>query len=258
MGRRFFVPPLPRLPAYEEFADLVRIVAASEAATIRLIKETPEVILLEPGEYQDVDLSATNNRGLEVAADVPIAVYQIMKSRNFRGIGDPSLILVPPVERFATFHHIVTPDGYSEGSYVTVIAEDASSVDLDGMSIENWSQEVGSDLFYATLQVPNPASGTVEEHRVSSAAPTGVIVHGYGGYKSYGYPGDISPPPFTVLRGEEPDNLTLYDETDSSPWLDAPGSLSGGGQPLLYYRIEGVPMIHLTGERGENRVRIDF
>ena len=113
-------------------------------------------------------------------------------------------------------------------------------------------------LFHVLLPLPDPEPGSLGTHVIRSASPCGVTVHGYGGYKAYGYPGSSSTAGFEILRGEDPETLLSYDVASSSPWFDHEGTLRGHPSPLLFYRLVGPDSIILSSDRTNNRVRIDF
>ncbi len=137
---------------------------------------------------------------IEVSADQPIEVAQIFAGQNATtgtdrpAQGDPSLVLLPPVEQWRNNYTVLTAPGIKD-NYVAVVFDSTKvqSIQVDGATISGF-QPVGSTA-YRFLNVPV----TVGTHTVSvnskpgiSPIPgAGVTVLGFDNYVSYGYTGGL-------------------------------------------------------------------
>jgi hypothetical protein len=96
-------------------------------------------------------------------------------------IGDPSLILLPPVEQFRDDYVFLAPNKYAF-DYINIVAPAGATVTLDGQAVApaTWVT-LNADWKVARMQV---ADGV---HRLTATAPVGVIAYGYDKDVSYGY-----------------------------------------------------------------------
>lgn len=96
-------------------------------------------------------------------------------------IGDPAMLLIPPVEQFRTSYLFLIPEAYLE-DYVNVVAPSGATVSLDGESIPNASfVGVTADWMVARLKTSDGV------HRIQANQPIGVTVYGFDDDVSYGY-----------------------------------------------------------------------
>jgi len=100
-------------------------------------------------------------------------------------VGDPAMILVPPVEQFRSDYVFLVPNDYLM-DYATFIAPLGATITLDGATVSQQLTAVGTvgGKPHGVVQVPLSDG----KHRVSSSAPLGVLVYGLDAYVSYGYP----------------------------------------------------------------------
>ncbi len=131
--------------------------------------------------------------------------------------GDPSLIIVPPLEQFRSSYVFLTPDKYSF-DFIRIIAPRDATVVLDGVSVDRVDGCVPADadgitdmarrkvvgpspfvVYSCQLSFPiidpnklapfNISDGVQNDgvHRVDASAKVGVIVDGFDSYVSYAY-----------------------------------------------------------------------
>ncbi len=162
----------------------------------------------------------------------PLVVGQFMPSQEVTGIpsslpgGDPSFILLPPVEQFRKDYLFLTPDKYAF-NFFAVAAPAGAKLKIDGRAIGATGGEVpgpGKRISctrepVGSVKVPGAAAATeyvatkcqldfptvipgknppenlqIGEqndgvHRLTSDQPVGLVVYGFDAYVSYGYPG---------------------------------------------------------------------
>ncbi|TNF25659.1 MAG: hypothetical protein EP329_22650 [Deltaproteobacteria bacterium] len=104
-----------------------------------------------------------------------------------RAVGDPALILTPPVDQYRDEYVFLTPNKYQD-DYITVIAPADATVTLDNAPIASGSFTAisGASWRIARLKVSDGV------HHITATAPVGVIVYGYDRDVSYGYPAGLN------------------------------------------------------------------
>ncbi|MFT7578467.1 MAG: hypothetical protein ACI9MR_000125 [Myxococcota bacterium] len=102
-------------------------------------------------------------------------------------IGDPALILQPPVEQFRKDYVFLTPDQYVS-DYINIIAPVGATVVLDGnpLPAANFTAIPGSSWLVARQPVLDGV------HAITATEPVGAIVYGYDRDVSYGYPAGLN------------------------------------------------------------------
>jgi hypothetical protein len=199
--------------------EYFRVIATTERGAnvvTSLDGKQHELSLSGLGDY--ADLSSTHHFLLD--SDAPVALAAISPSQEDANLpndlpgGDPSLIIVPPVEQFRDNYVFLTPDKYSF-DFVRIIADPSTGVALDGQLVtDNPSCEVEpadgmTDMdrgaapslvvYSCQLSFPkiddskprpdnlSPGSQNDGVHRILANEPVGVIADGFDYFVSYGY-----------------------------------------------------------------------
>jgi len=209
--------------------EYVRFVAAStKGAIIRTTLPPPddEIFLDYQGDYRELtaygDFLATSTE--------PVVLSQVMASQDAAGVkrglpgGDPSLLIIPPIEQYRPDYVFLTPDKYVF-DFLTVVAPASAEVQLDDEDITTKACDVAPadgltdderggppewlvyrcQLSFPSIDpVPNPpvtTAGTQNDgvHRLVASAPIGAIITGFDSFVSYAYAGgtelrEIAPP----------------------------------------------------------------
>lgn len=112
----------------------------------------------------------------------PSCIEGLCQSCGCEPIGDPALILTPPVEQFRKDYVFLVPGAYAE-DFVTVVAPIGATVKLDGSTFTAaaFTPIGGSGFAAAKLKI---ADGV---HALVADQPVGVVVYGYDDDVSYGY-----------------------------------------------------------------------
>lgn len=198
--------------------DYIRVIAASkEPTTVTTTLPPPydSVVLSTVGQW--VELEAFSD--FMITATAPVHVGQVTASQEAAGIrrglpgGDPSLVVIPPVEQYRTQYVFLTPDKYAF-DFVSVVVPPGSRAELDGLPFAN-CQERPADglteeargtappfvvmqcqLSFATIDpdLEAPDNLTLGEqsdgvHVLRTEAPSGLVVSGFDSFVSYGYAG---------------------------------------------------------------------
>jgi hypothetical protein len=177
-----------------------------------------------PAKASFVDLPTTAHFALQ--SDAPVMLTSVSPSQEAANIprglpgGDPSLVVMPPIEQFRSSYVFLTPDKYSF-DFVRIVAPLNTSIVFDGEPLEalegclsaaiplptDATVEPGSVFEMATQWVvyrcqlsfpridpdraaPNNLSPGLQNdgvHRITASAPIGVLVDGFDSFVSYAY-----------------------------------------------------------------------
>jgi hypothetical protein len=100
--------------------------------------------------------------------------------------GDPSLSNAIAVAQYRSKYVFLAPDDY-DVSYVDVVGPTGTQITLDGASVGGARSAVGSSGY--ELARVKLGAGNNGAHLLTSSAPVGIQVMGYGAQTSYQYPG---------------------------------------------------------------------
>jgi hypothetical protein len=137
-------------------------------------------------------------RPLVISANHPVLVAIIHRSTIRSGVstrsGDPSLIIIPPLEQFLSSYRVINIEPRNPGNefytahFLTITAPMLASgtIRVDGVVQPPLTLVTGSDHGY--LHVP-VANGT---HFVDADYPFGIVIYGFGPAESYGYTGGMA------------------------------------------------------------------
>ena len=179
------------------------------------------------GEYQTFTLASRSSfvtipstTHFTLDSDAPVMLSSVSPSQQDANVptglpgGDPSLVIVPPLEQFRTSYVFLTPDKYSfdfiriispRGAGVTLDGRDVTEVlgcqasDADGITDPVRRKQVGPSSFIVyscqlsfpvidpNTRVVSPGRQNDGVHRVEASEKVGVIVDGFDSYVSYAY-----------------------------------------------------------------------
>ncbi|MGC4094768.1 MAG: IgGFc-binding protein [Polyangiaceae bacterium] len=205
-----------------EQPEYFRVIAATSAGariTTTLDGETAHFVLPEKASF--VDLVSSNHFAL--VSDAPVMMTSVSPSQEaaniMRGIpgGDPSLLVIPPIEQFRSTYVFLTPDKYSF-DFVRIIAPPEAEIVFDGEPLvdrtgctlsaipappgsSNPAASLALSWAVYSCQLSFPridASGMSAlqpglqddgVHRLTASKPVGVLVDGFDAFVSYAYAG---------------------------------------------------------------------
>jgi hypothetical protein len=103
--------------------------------------------------------------------------------------GDPSQSFAVAVEQYRTRYVFLAPTDYKT-SYVDVIAESGTTIELDGADVSGALSAVsGTAWLGGRLELSGSGDGV---HVLSASKPVSIQVIGYGDYTTYQYPGGLN------------------------------------------------------------------
>lgn len=227
-GRRYAVAHTPsRTVAISEAGADVGVVPEPDYVRFAAVFDGPTVIettLPPPDDRIELDhvgdwAEVRALRDFMAESDQPVVAAQIMSSQDAAGIrrglpgGDPSLMMLPPLEQARPDYVFLTPDKYAF-DYVSVVAPPQAIVLLDdtelspelceiapadGLSEAERGSEVPPLVVYrcqlsSALIDPSTEPPTITEglqndgvHRIVSDFPINVTVMGFDSFVSYAY-----------------------------------------------------------------------
>ena len=199
--------------------DYIRFIATTtKGATIKTTLPAPDdlITLNYFGAWQEITVYGD----FMAESTDPVMVSQVMSTQDAAGVkrglpgGDPSLVIMPPVEQFRPDYVFLTPDKYAF-DFVSIVAPPQAGVLLDDLAIGPDRCEVapadglteeqrGSPtpplvVYRCQLGYPvvdplktspdNVAPGVQNDgvHRLVSDYPIGVEITGFDSFVSYGY-----------------------------------------------------------------------
>ena len=199
--------------------EYFRVIATTERGahlTTSLDGKQQKLTLTGLGDF----VNLTSSHHFTIDSDAPIQLSSVSPSQEDANLpnelpgGDPSLVIVPPIEQFRDSYVFLTPDKYSF-DFIRIIAAPSTTVSLDGRlvsDIPTCLTEPGDGLtdmvrggppafvvYSCQLSFPkidmskprpdNLSSGAQNDgvHRVLANQPVGVIVDGFDYFVSYAY-----------------------------------------------------------------------
>ena len=208
------------LPIIHE-ADYFRVVSVLEqATTITTTLPPPDDHFVLPARGSDRIISATHDFILTSSA--PVELVNASPSQDATGVprglpgGDPSLLVIPPIEQWRADYVFLTPDKYNF-DFITVLAPPKAKITLDGDLLTEKNCEIAPadgltavergkaeapyliyrcQLSYPVIDVSTtpptilPGDQNDGVHRVTTdGAAVGLLVSGFDSYVSYAYAG---------------------------------------------------------------------
>lgn len=105
---------------------------------------------------------------------------------NYPAVGDPAMGLAVPISQWQEDCRFLAPDAYAVNR-VSIAATVGTEVVLDGLALAQGQFVPLGATGYAVADVKLSSSASV--HWVTSSAPVGVTIYGFGEFTSYMYPG---------------------------------------------------------------------
>lgn len=202
--------------AQPEYFRVIAVTDGGAQVTTTLTGEQASFQLAGRGAYRDIAAS----REFILESDAPVMFQSVSASQDDGGVprglpgGDPSSLIIPPLEQFRRSYVFLTPDKYSF-DFVRIVAPPDAQVVLDGTPItlipgctavpadglteaERGSPTPPLVLYRCQLSFPvidpekkenNLSPGFQDDgvHRIDADQPVGVLVDGFDAYVSYAY-----------------------------------------------------------------------
>jgi hypothetical protein len=197
-------------------ADYFRVIATTDAGArfTTSLSANPRQLAAR-GDYVDL----VSDRPFVLTSDEPVMMMNVSASQQAAGVpeqlpgGDPSTLIVPPLEQYRSTYVFLTPDQYAF-DFVRIAAPDGATIVFDGIPLEDiptcitepagtiqpplspaeqWvvtSCELSSPIIDPTKAAPDdliPGFQNDGVHIVESDRKIGVLVDGFDRFVSYAY-----------------------------------------------------------------------
>lgn len=147
-------------------------------------KTTTNLTLKKRGDW--VEVVTPESFEIDGTGLLQVGQYMVSEAVTDDYIGDPSLILLVPENRFRSFYVLAVPSSFSK-NYVTIVKKPGETAMVDGVAVSQADfQAVASGLWERAYVLLTPGV-----HDVSGSAPFGLTAYGYSSAASYGYIGGI-------------------------------------------------------------------
>jgi hypothetical protein len=198
--------------------DYFRIVAvtANGAHIETTLTDQPAIDLAAQGDFIDI----ASAESFSITSDFPITLMSVSASQEAAGVprdlpgGDPSSLIIPPIEQFRSNYVFLTPDQYAF-DFVRIMAPEGATIVFDEEPLSEWNCEdapagtltlplVGEIRYVVhTCQLGFPVIDPLERapdnfspgrqndgvHVIESDQGIGVLVDGFDRFVSYAYAG---------------------------------------------------------------------
>jgi hypothetical protein len=209
--------------------ELFRVLAVSDLGPTHITTTLPapdhSFTLAGRGAYRDLTVrqgASKTHADFMMTADRPVMLGNVQPSQDAafvkRGLpgGDPSLIIVPPMEQYRTRYVFLTPDKYMF-DFISISAPREAYIVFDGNPIESYACSVSPadgltlserggalpefvvyrcqlsfpvikvDMTQSDPYLTTPGDQNDGVHRLEADMPVMVLVYGFDRYVSYGY-----------------------------------------------------------------------
>ncbi len=190
--------------------ELIRVLsarAASVAVNCNTVVSVGEFQLQNGGSFREFEIPINSFCSIESTSPVLVAQYAYGKSSD--GVGDPFMMIIPPIEQF-TNNYLVEAFPLFPLNYVTMYVSSeffqTSQILLDNFVVTGWRNVVcSSGEICGHISRTNVSTGAHSIRHQNSSAVLGVSVYGFsqsGFTNSYGYPGGMRLSPIQCMCGQ--------------------------------------------------------
>lgn len=179
--------------------ELFRVVAAQSSTVITVkcntFAQNAVYNLLSAGNWEEFQITPSSYCYIEASG--PILVVQFGLGNNLDGVGDPFMMMIPPVEQYSNSYVLNVLAAFST-NYITIYVA-TQYYQPRRIFVDNQNQ--GNSGWSAVRCVNNSICGYVTrvglaagEHRLYHQDPearVGVSAYGFNSYNSYGYSGGL-------------------------------------------------------------------
>ena len=169
--------------------------AASVAVNCNTIVSVSEFQLQSGGSFREFEIPINSFCSIESTSPVLVAQYAYGKVSDGFGVGDPFMMIIPPIEQF-TNNYFVEAFPIFVSNYVTVYVSSeffqTAQILIDDSVVTGWRNVVCSNgEICGHISRTSVSTGAHSIRHQNSSAVLGVSVYGFDIYSSYGYPGGM-------------------------------------------------------------------
>ena len=178
--------------------------AASVAVNCNTNVSVSEFQLQSGGSFRQFEIPINSFCSIESTS--PVLVVQYAYGRGSNHVGDPFMMIIPPIEQF-TNNYLVETFALFASNYVTVYVSSeffqTGQILLDNSIVTGWRNVVcSSGEICGHISRTSLSTGAHSIRHQNSSAVLGVSVYGFDFYNSYGYPGGMRLSPIQCNCGQ--------------------------------------------------------
>ena len=164
-----------------EGGDVVRVLASEDNTTVTVTSPSAFSVVLDAGQYLDLDLSA--GAVFEVQSTAPVGAAQYNKGSETASVGDTSMTILAATQKYLSAYDVRVPSEYGV-NYAAVTLPDGATLTVDGTP--------ASTAGFAAVGTSGYVAGSIAlaegSHRLTGSAPFGLQIYGSGTQIGYSYP----------------------------------------------------------------------
>ena len=204
LGKEFVITRTPvRSTSSIVEPDFYRILATKGNTTITTSLSNFPKFTLNVGEQ--ANFWSTGDFIVQSSEPIMIAQYAVAQGfvDKYKVGGDPEFVVFPPAEQYRKDYIFLTPTTFTK-DYVIIAAPNGTPVKLDSVDVNKEFSTVCERFSIGTLGTQKyvslrcPVKDGV--HRIEAENPVGIMVYGYYGVGSYGYPGGADVKQINIVK----------------------------------------------------------
>ncbi len=178
--------------------------AASVAVNCNTVVSVSEFQLQSGGSFREFEIPINSFCSIESTS--PVLVAQYAYGGESDGVGDPFMMIIPPIEQFTNNYLVESFTNFSS-NYVTMYVSSeffqTAQILLDNSIVTGWQKVVcSSGEVCGHISRTNVSTGAHSIRHQNSSAVLGVSVYGFSSSSSYGYPGGMRLSPIQCNCGQ--------------------------------------------------------
>ena len=183
--------------------------AASVTVNCNTNVSVSEFQLQSGGSFREFEIPINSFCSIESTS--PVLVAQYAYGRGSDGVGDPFMMIIPPIEQF-TNNYFVEAFPHFVSNYVTVyVSSECFQTALDNSIVTGWMNVVcSSGEVCGHVSRTSVSTGAHSIHHQNRSAVLGVSVYGFDKRNSYGYPGGMRLSPIQCNCGQNLNNREQF------------------------------------------------
>jgi hypothetical protein len=193
-GRNFFVASL----LGRQSGEIFRVVASQSQTVVRTkCSNSPDRVynLASAGNWVEFTIAINNFCSIESSS--PVLLVQFGLGNSIDGVGDPFMMMIPPVEQYSNNYVLNVLSSFST-NYITIYVSvqyyqpERIFVDTNSQRNSAWSAvRCVNNSICGYITRLSLAAGEHSLHHQDPAARVGVSAYGFNSFNSYGYSGGL-------------------------------------------------------------------
>ena len=178
--------------------------AASVAVSCNTNVSVSEFQLQSGGSFREFEIPTNSFCSIESTSPVLVAQYAYGEQSD--GIGDPFMMIIPPIEQFTNNYLVESSTNFASNYVATYISSEffqTTQILLDNSIVTGWQNVTcSSGEVCGHISRANVSTGAHSIRHQNSSAVLGVSVYGFNTLNSYGYPGGMRLSPIQCNCGQ--------------------------------------------------------